>query len=206
MSFSCGDAASSGKVLDVRWTRLFADLESRLDAERDADLTAEVAERTRIEVGKSTLADRLRAAVGRRVVITTVAGTPYRVQVEAIGPDWLVVVDDRQDERLIALSSVAVIGQLPVAVAAPYDEAGRQVATRLDLRHALRGIARDRTPVRVVTTGAVILSGTIDRVGADFIDLAEHHLDESRRIGKVISVQTVPMGAFVEAVRLNFVR
>ncbi|WP_146135440.1 hypothetical protein [Antricoccus suffuscus] len=187
----------------MRWTRLFADLESRLDAERDADLTAEVAERTRIEVGKVALVDRLRAAVGRRVVITTVAGTPYAAQVEAIGPDWLVVVDDWQDERLISLSSVAAIGQLPTAIAAPYDEARRQIAARLDLRHALRGIARDRSAVRVTTIGAVTMSGTIDRVGADFIDLAEHHLDESRRIGKVTSVQTLPIGAFVEAVRLN---
>ena len=201
--FGCGGAVVSGKVLHVRWTRLFADLESRLDAEHDAELAAEVAERTRIEVGQVALADRLRAAIGRRIVITTVAGTPYRAQVEAIGSDWLVVIDDRQDERLIALSSLAAVGQLPVAVAAPYDEAQRQIASRLDLRHALRGIARDRAQVRITTIGAVMLSGTIDRVGADFIDLAEHHLDESRRIGKVTSVQTVPIGAFVEAIRIT---
>lgn len=200
--FGCGGGGVSGKVLDVRWTRLFADLESQLDAEHDAALVAEVAERTRIEVGQVALADRLRAAIGRRIVITTVVGSPYRAEVETIGPDWLVVIDDRHDERLVALSSLAAIGQLPVAVAAPYDAARRQIASRLDLRHALRGIARDRAPVRVITTGAVMLSGTIDRVGADFIDLAEHHLDESRRIGKVTSVQTVPMGAFVEAIRI----
>lgn len=198
----CAGRALSGKVLDVRWSRLFADLEGRLEAERAAELAAEVAERTRIEVGKTVLTDRLRAAVGRRVVITTVAGTPYRAQIDAVGPDWLVVVDDRQDERLIALTSLAAIGQLPSALAPPYDEAERRIAHRLDLRHALRGIARDRATVRVVT-GAAVVSGTIDRVGADFIDIAEHQLDQSRRPGHVSSVQTVPMRSFVEAVRLR---
>jgi len=199
----CAPPLLSGKVLDVRWSRLFADLEGRLEAEQAAEVAAEVAERTRIEVGKTVLADRLRAAVGRRVMITTVAGTPYRAQLDAVGPDWLIVIDDRQDERLIARASLAAIGQLPMAIAPPYDEAGRQIAQRLDLRHALRGIARDRAPVRVVTTAAVVLSGTIDRVGADFIDVAEHHPDQLRRLRQVSAVQTVPMHSFVEAVRLR---
>ena len=187
----------------VRWSRLFADLESRLQADRDAEFAVEVAERTRIEIGKVSLADRLRAAAGRRIVVATVAGRPYRARLDAVGVDWLVVIDDRQTERLVALLMVEAFGQLPADVAPPYDGAGTQIAWRLDLRHALRGISRDRSHVRVVLTSGLVVIGTIDRVGADFIDVAEHEPGEPRRAGNVGAVQTLPLRAVVEVIRAD---
>jgi len=37
-----------------------------------------------------------------------------------------------------------------------------------------------------------VLTGTIDRVGADFLEMAEHALDVARRAGNVAGVRTVP--------------
>jgi hypothetical protein len=72
---------------------------------------------------------------------------------------------------------------------------GGQVFARLGLGSALRGIARDRMPVQVWLTDGSVVSGTVDRVGADFLELAEHGTGEARRRGDVTGVRTVPFGA-----------
>jgi hypothetical protein len=42
-----------------------------------------------------------------------------------------------------------------------------------------------------------VMTGTIDVVGADFLDLAEHAAGESRRAENVTGRQTLPFGALV---------
>jgi hypothetical protein len=46
-------------------------------------------------------------------------------------------------------------------------------------------------------TDRTAVTGTIDRVGRDFLDLAEHAVDDARRAESVRSVRTVPFGAVV---------
>jgi hypothetical protein len=64
----------------------------------------------------------------------------------------------------------------------------------------LRAIARDRTPVAVLLRDATTVAGTLDRVGADYIDVAEHAPQEPRRSGAVVRARTIPFAA-VAAVR-----
>ena len=170
-----------------RWERLFADLEAQADSAAQLDLDAEVADRTRTERGRIRLSDRLRAADGP--VTVRVAGEVLQGRVLDVGPDWLLLElgDPPATEVLVALAAIQAIDGLPARAAEP-GSAGR-VAERLDLRHVLRGLARDREPVVVASTDGVRLRARLDRVGADHVDLTP--LD----IGQASASRLVPLTA-----------
>ena len=86
------------------------------------------------------------------------------------------------------------------------------VSIRLDLRRALRGLVRDRAPVAMTVAGwpssdagtsagvgssgsSGEITGTIDRVGADFVEIAVHAAWEPRRAASVRTVMLVPLTA-----------
>jgi len=98
---------------------------------------------------------------------------------------------------LVPLDAITGITGLGGLTAAPGSE-GR-VAARLTLAYALRGIARDRSSVAVAMRDASVVTGTIDRVGADFFEMAEHAPGEVRRARDVKGIRTVPFAgvAFV---------
>lgn len=175
----------------MRWDALFADLEAQLDA-ADDDLVAMHAERVRAEVASVELRDRLRAGLGQRVALRLAGGGPVDGALRAAGPDWL-LVEEVAGEALVPLAAVVLINGLTRSLAAP---AGA-VEGRLGLASALRGVARDRSAVRVALRdqGGDVLTGTVDRVGADHLDLARHAVDEPRRPGVVRGVVTVPLAA-----------
>ena len=166
----------------MRWSRLFADLESQLDALVSAEMDGEVAERTRIELSGVRLVDRLRA----------VEDHPIEVHCGAAGPFWLLVVEPSGAEALVPIRAVTGIVGLGRAVA-PQEQA--VTAWHLGMRAALRGIARDRVPVRLSLVDGRTRTGTIDRVGADFLDLAEHSAGEPRRAAAVSAEIAVPLEA-----------
>ena len=78
------------------------------------------------------------------------------------------------------------------------------VRGRLDLRRALRGLARDRAWVQMVLDEGSVLVGTVDRVGADYVELAEHPADVPRRAEVVHGVRAVVIAA-VAVVRTSAV-
>ncbi|HKA68371.1 MAG TPA: hypothetical protein VKG85_04540 [Actinomycetes bacterium] len=184
-------------VAFVRWEELFADLTAEFEALESADLAAEVSDRTRRELARIRLVDRLRAAASGAVVVTVQTvngGQTISGRLLDVGPDWLLV--ERADapvEVLIPLAAVGTVIGLPSSASEPGSEG--HVRARLGLAHVLRGIARDRAAVCLAIGGAPSLTGTIDRVGADYFDLAEHAPDEPRRAGNVRAVRTVPFTA-----------
>jgi hypothetical protein len=101
---------------------------------------------------------------------------------------------------LVAAAAVCAVAGLGAGTAAGSPEG--EVARRLDLRRALRGLARDRATVTCLLEDGGVLAGTVDRVGADFLELAEHPLDQARRRGAVSAVRAVPVRAVV-AVRTS---
>jgi hypothetical protein len=178
----------------VRWEALFADLEAQWEAAEDADLAAEVADRSRRELGYLRLLDRLRPAVGRQLRVD-VAGQHAALtgRLLALGVDWLLAADEQAGvETLVPLRSVLAVRGLGGQAAHPGHE-GR-VGARLDLRHVLRGIVRDRSQCLLVLLDGRTVNGTLDRIGADFVDLAEHAPGEFRRPRDVDGC-TVPLAA-----------
>jgi hypothetical protein len=185
--------ARSIRRLAVRWEALFADLEARAAAFERAERDVEIADRTRVETAAVRLCDRLAAALGRPLRLRCVAGFAVTGRLAHVGSDWLLVDEGSGREALVALAAVIAVsgvGRHAVDVAAD-----GVVATRLGVRHALRGIARDRSVVRVGLMDGTTLVGTIDRVGQDYVDLAVH--PEIRRRREVVEFVVAGVHALV---------
>lgn len=176
----------------MRWRALFDDLEGQFEAAQAAELAAEVAERSRREAALLSLHDRVRAATGTRLQVHVPGAGALLGVVSSAGPGWLLLEVDGGAEVLVPTAAVlGVVGLGPRT--APGDDS--PVARRLDLRWALRGIARDRAAVTVGLVDGAQLTGTLDRVGLDHVDLAEHGLGEARRATAVRQVRLVPLSA-----------
>jgi len=177
----------------MRWEGLFDDLEGQLAAEERRELDDEVAERTRRERALVTLEARLAAAAGSGIRLRLVDGTRVDGVLDDRGRDWVLVRTDRGGrDLLVPLASVVTLSAL-------HREAGDPgTARRFGLGYALRALARDRATVAVTLAGGCpALVGTIDAVGADHLDLAEHPEGVPRRRENVTAVTTVPFGALV---------
>ena len=173
----------------MRWAALFADLEAQLDAAERDELAGEVADRTRRELARLGLADRLRAAVGCEVTVSLGSAATVTGTIQRVGPEWFLLCDRRAAEVLVVSAAVAWIGELPAVADDPANVGA--VAGGLGLGYVLRTIARDRAAVTVVLRDGPTVTGTVDRVGADFVDLAEHPADEPRRREHVRGVRTI---------------
>ena len=193
----------------MRWDRLFADLEALFDELTNAEAAAELADRERVAIGAVWATQRLSGSIGQPIRVRLAGGSVIGGMLNAVGPDWLLVAEGQRRDCLVAVNSVTAVEGL---IASTGRELGG-LALRLDLRRALRGLARDRSPVAVAVTGwsggtagsgadsaygtagSGEITGTIDRVGADFIEIAVHAAWEPRRAGTVRSVALVPLTA-----------
>jgi hypothetical protein len=184
----------------VRWDDLFSDLEAQAEALDVAARAAEVEERTRVEVAGLGMVDRLRAAVGTSVRIRLAGGLAVAGTVERVGPDWLLIAEGAAHECVLATAAVRSVSGLGRLSAVPGSEG--VVESRLALRSALRGVARDRSAVRVHLVDGDVLDATLDRVGADFVELARHAPGEPRRHGEVREVLLVPFRALAAVRRM----
>ena len=178
----------------MRWERLFEELDAGFDAEAAVERDAEVADRTRRERAQIALYSRLLANVGRGAISLRLPGAPGpRVIVGTptdVGPDWLLLVDSADQSVLVPLAAVRSITGLR-----PGAQEATLVGRRFTLGGALRGISRDRAVVDLVDVDGLVLTGTIDAVGADHLDLAEHAPDEPRRARHVVRTLVMPIAA-----------
>jgi hypothetical protein len=177
----------------VRWEALFGDLEAQFEQAEAAQLSVEVADRTRRELARIRLVDRLRAAMGRQLTCAVAGGATISGRLLDVGTDWLLVSDGSTREALVPLAAVMGLTGLGPWASEPGSEGA--VAKRLDLRYVLRALARDRSGVSCLLMDGSMVTGTLDRVGADFVDLAEHPLGEPRRPAAVRAVRSIPLGA-----------
>ena len=172
----------------MRWDELFDDLEGQLDAQAAAGLAGEVADRTRRELALVELADRVVSQGGRPLALHLLDGTSLEGVVTDVAQQWVVL----QGPVLVPLNAVVSL----VGLGASAATTGRDgVRRRISLGSALRAVARDRSPVRLALADGSVHTGTLDVVGADHVDLAEHPDDQPRRAAAVQRVRTVPFTA-----------
>ena len=177
----------------MRWQRLFDDLEAQLDGEVTEAIDAELADRIRGELAKTSIEDRLRGSLGGLVTLELAGAGSLRGTVRRVGADWLIIDETGATSTIVLIAAVS--GARGLAVAARGREVDGTVTTRIGISGVLRVLARDRTPTAVVRVAGSRLAGTITRVGADYFDLAEHAVDEPRGPGSTAISRTVPVSA-----------
>lgn len=180
---------SSGRQNDVRWDGLFADLEAQADSLEHHERAVEISERTRIEVGALSLADRLRPAVGAQIRLRCRGELGIAGVLRQVSAQWVLLDGGRGDETLIAADNVvSVAGVSRLAAASVHGV----VESRLGIRQVLRGIATDRSTCQIRLADSSTVVGTIDRVGSDFVEVALH-VNDVRRRSEVREVQLLSL-------------
>jgi hypothetical protein len=179
----------------VRWDGLFADLEAQAGALDTGQRAAEIEERARTELGRIRLQDRLRPATGTAVRVRCRGALAVAGTVSRVGAEWLLLDEGGNREALVVTAMLISVSGLGRLSAAPDTEG--VVESRLGLRHALRGIVRDRSAAAMHLVDGTTADGTIDRIGADFVEIAAHPTGEPRRRGEVRDVLVVPLGSVV---------
>lgn len=189
--------ARRSTVASVRWERLFDDLEAQLEAERHAETVADLTDLIRAERAGLTLSDRLRGQLGAELGWCLRGTHVFDAELVDVGADWLLLRRGVRQELVVSLEAVIEVRRM--ARSARQDPGA--VARRLGIGSVLRRLARDRAEVGVRLAGGTVpaeeVVGTIDRVGADHFDLAEHPAGSPRRPGAVIRVRTLRFAALV---------
>ncbi|HZC72748.1 MAG TPA: hypothetical protein VE442_18765 [Jatrophihabitans sp.] len=192
------DADRPGKIATVRWDALFDDLEAQAAALEQAERAAEVDDRARGEIGGLGLHDRARAAVGDPLRVRVSGGLAVAGVLSRLGPEWWLLDEGAGRESVVATAHLLTVRGLGRYSAVP-GTAG-VVESRIGLRLVLRGIARDRSAVHLHLADGTAVAATIDRVGADFVEVATHAPAEPRRLREVRDVELLPCAA-IAAVR-----
>ena len=176
---------------DARFDALFTGLEAQLDATSAADDDLAVEEIARAAWSEVALLDRLRAAATSQsgVVVEVAHHGAVSGEIAEVGRDVVLLQSNDGDWAIPAWGIAAVIG------AADGSAPAEGVAGRLGFAAVARRWSQERSVVRIFRTGGVPLDGTIDRVGADHLDLAEHDPGVPRLPSEVRRSLAVPLAA-----------
>jgi len=197
----------------MRWDDLFDDLESQLEQELGAEDVDLLAEEERLRLGRLTLRERLLAitrsgetgvAAVEELRLALRDGQLLSVAVGSIGRDWLVgeLRGPRRGSCLEPLGAVASV--LPTAEQLARSVEGGDasevpvlLSARLGLSFVLRDLCRRRAALELSTASGERMHGTIDRVGRDHLDLAEHEAGVPRRAAAVTRIRILPIEQLV---------
>ena len=182
----------------MRWQQLFADLEAQFTAAASAAELAESASRARAEGGSVQFTERLAGALGQPVRLRCRGAGQVAGVLTEVGPDWVLLSAEEGRELLVVTNSVTLASGLVRRTHAVVEDRPR---IRTDLRRALRGLVRDRSTVALTLVDEGRVTGTLDRIGADFVEIAEHEAGEPRRAAAVRAVHAVPVAALAVVAR-----
>ena len=174
--------------------RVFDELEAEFEAGLRREAEQEALAAVRAEVGATVLWEQLARRTGGQA--TALAGArAFRGVVVASYPEFLVLRAVDGTEHLVRYGpavSIALPADPPALRPAP-----PAAARRYQFALALRELARRREPVRVELVDGARCDGTIEAVGSDYLEVAEHDLGEARRRAAVRARRFVGLAAVV---------
>jgi hypothetical protein len=178
--------------------RVFDDLEAEFEAGLRREAEQETMAAVRAELGSTVLWEQLARRADSEVVAIA-GGRVLRGNVVASYPEFLVLRAAGGAEHLIRYGPT-------VSFALPADPPALRPAPGAAVRRyqfalALRELARRREPVRVALGDGTSVDGTIEAVGSDYLEVAEHDPGEARRRAAVRARRFVGFAA-VAAVSL----
>jgi hypothetical protein len=193
----------------VRWENFFDDLEGQLAAEWEAERAALDTEAERLRLSRVALRERLTMLVARErdtapPSFEVADGTVLSAEVTGVGADWVALDGGRSGALVVPFASITAIGMphADVLRSARPDAARSALAERMSLGFVVRDLVRRRVAVAVHLTHGRSLAGTIDRAGADHLDIALHEPGTPRRASEVTGHRLVPFAA-VAWIRLD---
>lgn len=185
----------------MRWERFFEDLEHQLDSEWEAERAALDTEAERLRIARLTLRERMHALVsdGSEVSAELPPDTVLHGRLTGVGADWISLDTDarRGGAALVPLPSLVSLSAPEPDVLRSARAAGTMspLLERMTFGFVLRDLVRRRRDVRVHTVTGRVLDGTIDRAGADHLDLALHDAGAPRRSALVSGHRLIPFPA-----------
>ncbi|HEX8132930.1 MAG TPA: hypothetical protein VF880_05825 [Actinomycetes bacterium] len=174
--------------------RVFDELEAEFEAGLRREAEQESMAAVRAEVGATVLWEQLARRIGTEAAVFAGARV-FRGATVASYPEFLVLRAADGTEHLIPYGpavSVAMPAEPPTLRPAP-----AAAARRYQFALALRELARRREPVRVELVDGTSCDGTIESVGSDYLEVAEHDLGEARRRAAVRARRFVGFAAVV---------
>ena len=174
--------------------RVFDELEAEFEAGLRREAEQESMAAVRAELGTTVLWEQLARRIGSETAV--LAGPrAFRGTVVASYPEFLVLRAADGAEHLIRYgpaTSIALPAEPPPL--RPTPPAARR---RYQFGLALRELARRREPIRVLLADGTSCDGTIEVVGGDYLEIAEHDLGEARRRGAVRARRFIGLAAVV---------
>ncbi len=186
----------------MAWEHLFEDLEDQLASGWEAQRAALDAESERLRIARLELRTRLGALArsATTVTATLVDATTIRGRLCGAGADWAALVPAGTSAMtVLPLTAVTLWGLDHGAVldSSTDGEPLTPLQERMTLGFVLRDLVRRRAGVTVRIRGGLVLAGTIDRAGADHLDLALHDAGMPRRTQAVQGFRLIPLEALL---------
>jgi hypothetical protein len=188
----------------VRWDRFFDDLEDQLASEWEAERAALDTEAERLRLSRVSVRERFMVLAGTDATAPALSleladGSVLRCRATGVGADWVALqaMEGGRDAVLVPFSSILSVGMPQVEVLRSARPAPRptSLSDRITFGFMLRDLVRRRAGVAIGLVHGRALTGTIDRAGADHLDLALHDRGAPRRNDAVTGYRVVPLAA-----------